>query len=106
MWNDFCQNRGPFHVPLLITSHNTLLMESCSESGKPGKQRLPAECFYVIRELDDGGKTIDCILKYDNKIGPNTNMRSQFLMGKYHGIPEKIQLDIGRLVEILSEWRD
>lgn len=91
---------------LIITSHNTLLMESCSESGKPGKQRLPAECFYVIRELDDGGKTIDCILKYDNKIGPNTNMRSQFLMGKYHGIPEKIQLDIGRLVEILSEWRD
>lgn len=43
-------------------------MESCSESGKPGKQRLPAECFYVIRELDDGGKTIDCILKYDNKM--------------------------------------
>lgn len=103
MWNAFSHNRGPFHVPLLITSHNTLLMESCSESGK---QRLPAECFYVIRELDDGGKTIDCILKYDNKIGPNTNMRSQFLMGKYHGILEKIQLDIGRLVEILSEWRD
>lgn len=36
---------------LIMTTHNTLLMES----------GLPKECIYVINELEDGDKEIQCI---------------------------------------------
>lgn len=78
---------------LIITTHNTLLMES----------NLPAECFYVINESKEGNKEIECILKYDNKIGPKTNIRNQFYLGKYHGIPDKFEIDFRRLVDILDK---
>lgn len=83
--------RNYINGQLIITTHNTLLMES----------DIPPECFYVINELPNGHKEISCILKYDNKIGNRTNMRKQFLLGKYHGVPEKFNLDFNKLKEYL-----
>lgn len=76
---------------LIMTTHNTLLMES----------DIPNESVYVINELDDHNKEIECILKYDNKIHPNTNVRKQYIQGKYKGIPEEIKIDFHELGKIL-----
>ena len=75
-----------------MTTHNTLLMES----------GLPKECIYVINELEDGNKEIQCITYYDNKIHVNTNIRDQYMIGKYQGIPEPIAINFVSLLSTLG----
>lgn len=79
---------------LIMTTHNTLLMESTPT--------LPKECIYVINELKSGEKEIECITHYDNKIHRNTNIRDQYLLGQYHGIPEETNIDFNILLNKLS----
>lgn len=76
---------------LIMTTHNTLLMES----------DIPKECIYVINELGSGDKEIQCILRYNNKIGDRNNIRKQYLLGKYSGIPEDTRIDFKSLLETL-----
>ena len=77
---------------LIMTTHSTLLMES----------ELPKECIYVINELASGDKEIQCITYYDNKINKNTNIRDQYLGGKYNGIPELATVDFVSLLNVLG----
>lgn len=79
---------------LIMTTHNTLLMESAPV--------LPKDCIYVINELKQGEKEIQCITHYDNKIHRNTNIRDQYLLGQYHGIPEKASINFHSLLETLN----
>lgn len=78
---------------LIMTTHNTLLMES----------DIPKECLYVINELGTGDKEIQCILHYDNKIGKTTNIRDQYLLGRYTGIPENVSIDFRKLLQMLNK---
>ncbi len=78
---------------LIMTTHNTLLMES----------DIPKECIYVINEVDSGEKEIQCILHYNNKIGEKNNIRKQYLLGKYTGIPEEPKIDFCSLLNTLNE---
>ena len=77
---------------LIMTTHNTLLMES----------KLPKECIYVINETFSGSKEIHCITYYDNKIHQNTNIRDQYMLGKYYGIPETAHVDFNVLLKTLK----
>lgn len=77
---------------LIMTTHNTLLMES----------DLPKEYIYVINELTDGNKEVECITHYDQKIHENTNIRNQYIHGRYTGIPAKTNIDFKQLVDILN----
>ena len=77
---------------LIVTTHNTLLMES----------GIPKECIYVINELEQGHKEIQCITYYDNKIHINTNIRNQYMHGVYHGIPEPSNIDFVNLLSTLG----
>ena len=77
---------------LIMTTHNTLLMES----------DIPKECIYVINELESGEKEIQCILHYNNKIGEKNNIRKQYLLGKYTGIPESTNIDFKSLLDTLK----
>lgn len=77
---------------LIMTTHNTLLMES----------GLPKECIYTINELDYGDKEIECITHYDTKIHENTNIRDQYMNGKYRGIPELSAIDFISLLNVLG----
>ena len=77
---------------LIMTTHNTLLMES----------NIPKESIYVINEIDSGEKEIQCILHYNNKIGEKNNIRKQYLFGKYTGIPEEPNIDFHSLLNSLS----
>lgn len=76
---------------LILTTHNTLLMES----------GIPKESIYVINEVDSGRKDIQCILRYNNKIGDKNNIRKQYLLGKYSGIPEEPSIDFHSLLNTL-----
>jgi hypothetical protein len=77
---------------LIITTHNTLLMES----------DLPKESMYVIIEKDDGTKMIQNITKIDSKIHTKTNIRNQYIHGKYYGVPEVKDIDFDLLIEDLK----
>lgn len=77
---------------LIMTTHNTLLMES----------GIPKESIYVINEdINTSDKEVQCILKYDNKIHSNTNIRNQYIHGRYRGIPQEIKIDFSKLVNII-----
>ena len=78
---------------LIMTTHNTLLMES----------DIPKECIYVINEVESGEKEIQCILHYNNKLGEKNNIRKQYLLGKYTGIPEEPKIDFCSLLNLLNE---
>jgi len=78
---------------LIMTTHNTLLMES---------KAIPKECIYVINEYERGNKEIQCITYYDNKIHQNTNIRDQYMLGKYKGIPETSRIDFSALLDSLE----
>lgn len=78
---------------LIMTTHNTLLMES----------NIPKECIYVINEVESGEKEIQCILHYNNKIGEKNNIRKQYLLGKYTGIPEEPRIDFCSLLNTLND---
>lgn len=77
---------------LILTTHNTLLMES----------NLPKDSIYVINELPNSNKEIQCILHYNNKIGDKNNIRNQYLLGKYSGIPENTHIDFINLLNLLK----
>lgn len=77
---------------LILTTHNTLLMES----------DIPKESIYVIDETENGNKEIQCITHYDSKIHKNTNLRNQYIHGNYHGIPVRASIDFNSLLETLE----
>lgn len=64
---------------------------------------IPAECIYTINEDDAHKKDITCILTYDNKLNSNSNVRKQYIQGKYRGIPSKISLNFKELKDLLSD---
>ena len=74
---------------LILTTHNTLLMES----------DIPKDSIYVINELSSNDKEIQCILHYNNKISDKNNVRNQYLLGKYSGIPENNLIDFHALLD-------
>lgn len=78
---------------LILTTHNTLLMES----------GISKENIYVINELPNGSREIQCITHYDPKIHANTNIRDQYMLGKYSGIPENTHINFDHLLQILEQ---
>jgi len=61
---------------LIITTHNTLLMENA-----------PKEYVYIIKISVDGKKSINCITDYSQRTQQNHNLRERYLKGSYEGIP-------------------
>lgn len=78
---------------LIMTTHNTNLMEA----------DIRKDFMYVITEKDDSNKEIECITHYDNQIHQNTNIRNQYLTGRYQGIPSKLlPIDFHQLFQIVK----
>lgn len=75
---------------LIMTTHNTLLLDS----------GIPKESIYVIAEVENGDREIQCITHYDPKIHANTSIRNQYLKGTYSGIPQITPVNFH---ELLSE---
>lgn len=76
---------------LILTTHNTLLMDS----------DIPKENIYIIKESNLGQKSITPIT-YNNKIHKNANVRNQYLHGSYSGVPDTNAINFNILYDILK----
>ncbi|TCK98533.1 hypothetical protein EDC19_0962 [Natranaerovirga hydrolytica] len=74
---------------LIITTHNTLLME----------ESISRDALYFIVINSDGHKEILCLNDYEHRTHPNNNIRDLYLKGLYEGIPIMLDLDF-------EEWID
>lgn len=77
---------------LILTTHNTMLMESNIDKGS----------LYFILVDGDGNKDIVCITDFEDRIHPNNNVRSRYLKGMYYGVPSVREIDFEDLVSILD----
>ena len=67
---------------LIITTHNTLLLEV-----------LPKECIYILATDYNGNKAINSIKNYETKIQKNNNARDLYFKGVFGGIPNTDFID-------------
>lgn len=67
---------------LIITTHNTLLLEI-----------LPKENIYILSTDYNGNKTINSIKEYGIKIQRNNNARDLYFKGVFGGIPTTYYID-------------
>lgn len=80
---------------LIITTHNTLLLES-----------LPKEYIYILTTDYNGNKTINSIKDYDIKIQKNNNARDLYFKGIFGGIPLTDYVDFEEIKYALEDAND
>ncbi len=78
---------------LVITTHNTLLLEL-----------LPKENIYIIDIDYKGNKKINCINDYDLKIQKNNNNRDLYFKGMFGGLPMSDYVDFETIKLVLKEY--
>lgn len=71
---------------LIITTHNTLLLEN-----------LSPKSAYVIYSDYDGNKEARCLDDYDMRIQPSNNQRRLYLSGAFGGIPYASSIDYSNM---------
>ncbi len=78
---------------LIITTHNTLLLEI-----------LPKENIYILSTDYNGNKTINCIKEYG--VQKNNNARDLYFKGVFGGIPNTSYIDFEEIKYALEETDD
>ena len=79
---------------LIITTHNTLLLEI-----------LPKECIYILSTDFKGNKNIHTIKEYGIKIQKNHNIRDLYFKGVFGGIPNTTYVDFEEIKYVLEEYK-
>lgn len=77
---------------LIITTHNTLLLEI-----------LPKEYIYILSADYNGNKTINSIKEYGIKIQKNNNARDLYFKGVFGGIPTTDYIDFEEIKYALED---
>ena len=77
---------------LIITTHNTLLIES----------RIPDKDIYVFNVNRNAEKELVPITDFNGRIHKNINKRKRYLLGMYGGIPYMSDIDFDELIENLK----
>ena len=80
---------------LIITTHNTLLLEV-----------LPKDCIYVLSTDYNGNKIINSINEYGIKVQKNNNARDLYFKGVFGGIPTTNYIDFEEIKNALSNLKD
>ena len=80
---------------LIITTHNTLLLEI-----------LPKECIYILSTDYNGNKTINSIRDYEVKIQRNNNARDLYFKGVFGGIPTTDYIDFEEIKYALEDSKN
>lgn len=80
---------------LIITTHNTLLLEI-----------LPKEYIYILSTDYKGNKTINSIKEYGIKIQKNNNARDLYFKGVFGGIPTTDYIDFEEIKYALEDSKD
>lgn len=78
---------------LIITTHNTMIMES----------GIDKDSLYVLISDVDGNKSIKCIDDFEKRVHPNNNIRNGYINGLYRGIPSMMDIDFEELLDIFEE---
>lgn len=77
---------------LIITTHNTLLLET-----------LPKENIYILSIDYNGNKRINSIKEYGNKVQRNNNARDLYFKGVFGGIPTTDYIDFEEIKYALED---
>ena len=77
---------------LIITTHNTLLLEI-----------LPKECIYILSTDYEGNKNINSIREYGITIQKNHNARDLYFKGMFGGIPTTSFVDFEEIKYVLED---
>ena len=80
---------------LIITTHNTLLLEV-----------LPKENIYILSTDYNGNKTINSIKEYGIKIQKNNNARDLYFNGVFGGIPTTNYIDFEEIKYALEDMEN
>ena len=80
---------------LIITTHNTLLLEI-----------LPKEYIYILSTDYNGNKTINSIKEYGIKIQKNNNACDLYFKGVFGGIPTTDYIDFEEIKYALEDSKD
>lgn len=80
---------------LIITTHNTLLLEI-----------LPKEYIYILSTDYNGNKIINSIKEYGIKIQKNNNARALYFKGVFGGIPTTDYIDFEEIKYALEDSKD
>lgn len=80
---------------LIITTHNTLLLEI-----------LPKEYIYILSTDYNGNKTINSIKEYGIKIQKNNNARDLYFKGVFGGIPTTDYIDFEEIEYALKDSKE
>lgn len=80
---------------LIITTHNTLLLEI-----------LPKECIYILSTDYEGNKNINSIKEYGITIQKNHNARDLYFKGMFGGIPTTSFVDFEEIKYVLEDAED
>ncbi|MBR0427746.1 MAG: AAA family ATPase [Clostridia bacterium] len=80
---------------LIITTHNTLLLEI-----------LPKECIYILSTDYEGNKEINSIKDYGITIQKNNNARDLYFKGLFGGIPTTEYVDFEEIKYALEDSKE
>lgn len=80
---------------LIITTHNTLLLEI-----------LPKENIYILSTDYEGNKNINSIKEYGIKIQKNHNVRDLYFKGLFGGVPTTAYVDFEEIKYVLEDMTE
>ena len=83
---------GSINGQLIITTHNTLLLES----------QQYKDNIYVFNLDKDANKELIPLSDFDERIHPNQNIRKRYLGGSFGGVPMPMDIDFEELAEIMD----
>lgn len=78
---------------LIITTHNTLLLEEAHIDNK---------FIYILKVDEDGNKSIDSLDKENTRVQQNHNRRNQYLKGMYEGVPFVGHIDFDYVIDEMT----
>lgn len=87
----YVQNQGQ----IIMTSHNTLLMES----------EFAHYATYFMSEAEDGKKSIRTVTDYEKRTFLANNIRSKYLNNEYGGLPTVKRIDFESVLREIEKYR-
>ena len=75
---------------LIITTHNTLLLE---------EDFINKDSIYIFKVDENANKKLLSLNKFEGRIHPNLSIRKRYLKGLYGGIPFPMDIDFNELIE-------
>lgn len=85
--------QGVITGQLIITTHNTMLMES----------NVGRDAIYILSEEEGGHSKIQCISDYEKRTYLGNNIRNKYLNNEYRGIPIVKEIKFADLIQKLKK---